>query len=166
MKQLLEFQLKVNAIKKDGKNPHFKSTYATLSQILSEVKPILSECKLVVLQPIKENKVGTILVDELGKEIATSWIELPIGLNPQQLGSAITYFRRYTLASLLSLELDDDDANEASKVIPKAKATESTIKAMIQAINDGKREEVIKAMDKYSFTPEQALKLKEALNGL
>ena len=104
--------------------------------------------------------------DESGKEIATSWIELPIGLNPQQLGSAITYFRRYTLASLLSLELDDDDANEASKVIPKAKATESTIKAMIQAINDGKREEVIKAMDKYSFTPEQALKLKEALNGL
>lgn len=166
MKQLLEFQQKVNAIKKDGKNPHFKSSYATLSQILSEVKPILSECKLVVLQPIKDNKVGSILINEEGKEIATSWIDLPTGLNPQQLGSAITYFRRYTLASLLSLELEDDDGNEASKATPKVKATESTIKAMVQAVNDGKRDEVIKAMDKYSFTPEQALKLKEVLNGL
>ena len=104
MKQLLEFQRKVNAIKKDGKNPHFKSTYATLTQILSEVKPILSEVGLVVLQPIKDGKVGCILLDESGKEIASSCIDLPTGLNPQQLGSAITYFRRYTLASLLSLE--------------------------------------------------------------
>ena len=51
--KLLEFQKKINAIKKDGKNPHFKSSYATLPQILSEVKPILSDLGLVLLQPIK-----------------------------------------------------------------------------------------------------------------
>ena len=39
--KLLAFQTKVNAIKKDGKNPHFKSSYATLNQILSDVKPLL-----------------------------------------------------------------------------------------------------------------------------
>ena len=81
MKQLLEFQRKVNAIKKDGKNPHFKSTYATLTQILSEVKPILSDIGLVLLQPIKDGKVGTILLDESGKEIATSYIDLGSSTN-------------------------------------------------------------------------------------
>jgi hypothetical protein len=38
-------------------------------------------------------------------------------MNPQQLGSAITYFRRYTLASLLSLEIDDDDAQMTNKPV-------------------------------------------------
>lgn len=111
--QLLDFQKKVNAIKKDGKNPHFKSSYATLTQILSEVKPVLSECGIVVIQPIKDNKVGTVLHDAKGI-VAESWIELPSGLNSQGLGSAITYFRRYTLASLLALEIEDDDGNDAS----------------------------------------------------
>lgn len=115
MKQLLEFQKKVTAIKKDGKNPHFKSTYATLSQIIGEVKPILSEVNVVLLQPIKDGKVGCVLIDESGKPIAESWLDLPQGMNPQQMGSAITYYRRYALASLLSLELEDDDANLASQ---------------------------------------------------
>ena len=39
--RLLEFQKQINVIKKDAKNPHFKNTYATLKQVLSEVKPIL-----------------------------------------------------------------------------------------------------------------------------
>ena len=64
--KLIEFQKKVTAIKKDGKNPHFKSNYATLSQILSEVKPLLSEIGLVLLQPIKDNKVWSLLVNDKG----------------------------------------------------------------------------------------------------
>lgn len=150
MKQLLEFQRKVNAIKKDGKNPHFKSTYATLTQILSEVKPILSDIGLVLLQPIKDGKVGTILLDESGKEIATSYIDLPTGLNPQQMGSAITYYRRYTLASLLSLEIEDDDANMTIKP-SKPTLSPEQFEAMIKAINEGKKDQVIKSMDKYTI---------------
>lgn len=116
--KLLEFQKKVNAIKKDGKNPHFKSTYATLTQILSEVKPILNELGLTLLQPISENTVGSVVYDEKGSVIAQSWLSLPDGLNAQQMGSAITYYRRYTLASLLALELEDDDGNSASETKP------------------------------------------------
>lgn len=51
--RLLEFQKQVNVIKKDAKNPHFKNTYATLKQVLSEVKPILSEVGLLITQPIE-----------------------------------------------------------------------------------------------------------------
>lgn len=149
MKQLLEFQRKVNAIKKDGKNPHFKSTYATLTQILSEVKPILSDIGLVLLQPIKDGKVGTVITDG-DKLVIESFIDLPTGLNPQQLGSAITYFRRYTLASLLSLEIEDDDANMTIKP-SKPVLTPDQFESMIKAINEGKKNHVIASMDKYTI---------------
>jgi hypothetical protein len=150
MKQLLEFQRKVNAIKKDGKNPHFKSTYATLTQILSEVKPILSEIGLVLLQPIKDGKVYTILYDESGKEVASSYIDLPTGLNPQQLGSCTTYYRRYCLTGLLSLEVEDDDANMTIKP-SKPTLTPELFEAMIKAINEGKKAQVIASLDKYTI---------------
>ena len=119
---LLEFQKKVTAIKKDGKNPHFKSTYATLAQILGEVKPILSECGLILMQPIDMDKVGSIILNDKGEQVAGSWINLPTGLTPQQIGSAITYYRRYTLASLLALEIEDDDGNIASDAKPDTRA--------------------------------------------
>lgn len=112
--KLLEFQKKINAIKKDGKNPHFKSSYATLPQILSEVKPILSELGLVLLQPIKGSQVHTTILDSESGEIYDSSMEMPSGLSPQQAGSAITYYRRYLLAGMLSLEIEDDDGNMAS----------------------------------------------------
>lgn len=118
--QLLQFQKKINAVKKDAINPHFKKSYATLTQILSEVKPVLSEFDILLTQPIIENKVGTELTYS-GQKL-TSFIELPTNLNPQQLGSAITYFRRYTLAALLSLEIEDDDANESSKPTTEVKS--------------------------------------------
>ena len=40
-------------------------------------------------------------------------INLPEISDPQKLGSAITYFRRYTLQSLLALQAEDDDGNKA-----------------------------------------------------
>lgn len=111
--QLLEFQKSIQVIKKDAKNPHFKNTYATLEQVLSEVKPVLSGLDILLTQPINEKGIGTVLA--LGEESIESFIPMPIGLQPQALGSAITYFRRYTLTSLLALEIDDDDANTASE---------------------------------------------------
>lgn len=116
--KILEFQKKIQAIKKDGKNPHFKNTYATLPQILSEVKPILSELGLILLQPIEDGKVISCIYEN-GEIVAHSELKLPENLNPQQIGSAITYFRRYTLSSLLALEIEDDDGNAASNNTPK-----------------------------------------------
>ena len=115
--RLLQFQTEIGIIKKDAKNPHFKNTYASLEQILAEVKPILTACELILLQPINEKGVCTQIRMMNGGEtdFIESFIPVPVGLQPQPLGSAITYFRRYTLASLLSLEIDDDDAQQATK---------------------------------------------------
>ena len=151
--KLLEFQKKIGIIKKDSKNPHFKNNYASLTQILSEVKPLLTECGLILIQPISLDGVGTTIIDfETGEKIETI-ISLPTNLSPQQLGSAITYFRRYTLASLLSLEIDDDDA-QSTVVKPAEKLPELTadkFKAMIDAINDGKKLTVAVAMKNYTI---------------
>lgn len=117
--KLLQFQSKIGIVKKDSKNPHFKNTYASLEQILSEVKPILTECKLIVMQPINEKGIGTIIIDAENGHFIESFIPMPVNLAPQPLGSAITYFRRYTIASLLSLEIDDDDAQSTVKVSHK-----------------------------------------------
>lgn len=111
--RMLDAQMEIGTISKDGTNPHFKSKYATLPQIIGEVKPILNKHGLLLLQPILENEVTTQI--SFGKECHVSSIKLPEGLNAQQIGSAITYFRRYTLASLLSLEIEDDDGNGASE---------------------------------------------------
>lgn len=113
--KLLLFQQQIHGIKKDAKNPHFKSNYASLPQILSEVKPLLSELGLILLQPIADGKVETTIIDsETGDKITSDFI-LPSNGTPQQIGSAITYYRRYLLAGMLSLEIEDDDANTASK---------------------------------------------------
>lgn len=116
--RLLDFQSKIQVIKKDAKNPHFKNTYATLSHVLSEIKPILTEVGLLITQPIDERGIGTVITD--GKESIWSFIPMPQGLQPQPLGSCISYFRRYTVCSLLSLEIDDDDANATINTKPLA----------------------------------------------
>ena len=116
--KLLEFQKQISVIKKDAKNPHFKNTYATLKQVLSEVKPVLNEVGLLITQPIDERGIGTVITD--GKDSISSFIPIPVGLAPQPLGSAISYFRRYTICSLLALEIDDDDAHMTTTSKPIA----------------------------------------------
>jgi hypothetical protein len=115
--KLLKAQMEIGTISKDGVNPHFKSKYATLPQIIGEVKPILNKHGMLLTQPIIGNKVLSVITDCESGECVNSEIELDTKLNAQQLGSAITYFRRYTLAALLSLEIEDDDGNVASTQI-------------------------------------------------
>ena len=161
--KLLQFQKAIGVIAKDSKNPHFKNTYASLTQILSEVKPVLTNLVLVLLQPINNGKVGTIIIDGTNV-IAESWIDLPLNLQPQPLGSAITYFRRYTLSSLLALEIDDDDATMASKPIAtKPTLTANQFEAIINTITSGNKDKVIEALPKYTISKEHQTAIDLAL---
>lgn len=165
-KKLLEFQTKVNAIKKDGNNPHFKSSYTTLNGILAEVKPLLSELGLLLTQPLSVDCVKTVITCiESGEEISSN-IAIPTGLNPQQLGSAITYFRRYNIVSLLCLESTDDDGNDASKPIDKPALSADILKKMITAIQDGNSDKVKAALGNYSISGPQNNIIKLALQNV
>jgi hypothetical protein len=112
----------IKPIVKDSLNPHFKNKYFDINGMLDVVKPILSKNKLMLLQPIISNNVCSQIFDvETGELIAESTLEMNPNLNAQQKGSEITYFRRYTLQSLLGLEAEDDDANQASVKSEKPK---------------------------------------------
>lgn len=109
----------IGKVHKNAKNPHFKQNYADLNAVLDACEGILLEHGLMILQPIKEDVVITQIVDIDSGEHIESFIRLPQLQNPQQLGSAISYYRRYTLISCLALASTDDDGAEAGKAIPK-----------------------------------------------
>jgi hypothetical protein len=109
----------IGKVAKNATNPHFKKSYSDINAIIEAVEPILLENGLLLLQPIQGNSVCTQIICIDSNELIESCMELPAGLNPQQVGSCLTYYRRYTLVSLCSLQSIDDDANLAS-VAPKA----------------------------------------------
>jgi hypothetical protein len=115
----LNVKSKSGIVAKNAKNPHFKNTYADINALISAVEPILLENGLVLLQPIVDGKQYTEIHDVDTGEAISSFLELNTTLPSQAMGSQITYFRRYTLQSLLSLQADDDDANSASQVTQK-----------------------------------------------
>ena len=121
--KLLEAKKEIETVKKNAKNPHFKNTYADLNALIGAVEPILHEKGLMLLQPIKDGKVYSLVIDCSSGEQLDSFIDLPIGGTPQAMGSAITYYRRYTLQSLLSLQAEDDDGQHASTP-PKTQPTQ------------------------------------------
>lgn len=135
-KALITFHVKVDTIKKDAKNPFFKSKYASLSNILESINEPLIECGLSFSQfPTKDYGLITILIHgESGEYIQDDYKISPVpdylkekdnnGIviwrgetyySPQAIGSAITYARRYALAAVLGLNIEeDDDGNTAT----------------------------------------------------
>ena len=118
---LVKYHSTAIRIGKDATNPHFKNRYASLSQIIEGTEQQLAECGLAVIQlPEGENHLRTILLHESGEYIAATYKMNPVRNDPQALGSAITYQRRYALGAILSLNIDDDDdGQEASKAPAK-----------------------------------------------
>ena len=112
---------------KGQENPYFKSKYFDVNALLEKIEPILKKHSLVLTQPLEGDKVVTVINDLEGEEKLTSWITIPEITDPQKMGSAITYFRRYTLQSLLALQSEDDDGNMASGKSTE-KAQEKTYK--------------------------------------
>ena len=114
--KLAAVKAEVGRISKDNSNPFFKSKYFDVNSLLLHVEPIIQKNGLLLLQPIQDNLVKSIILDTNGFSIESA-IVLPELNDPQKLGSAITYYRRYTLQSLLALQAEDDDANLASKKV-------------------------------------------------
>lgn len=114
---LCKFQSQVDSIGKDGKNPFFKSKYATLDNIIKTVRgPMVKHGLSFSQMPSEENCLVTVLMHSSGEYMASTVKMTPKDNTPQGQGSAITYMRRYALSALLGIATDeDDDGNAASK---------------------------------------------------
>lgn len=108
---------------KSSSNPHFKSKYADLAEILNTVRPVFALNGLSVTQcPSFEAgivSVETILMHSSGQWMSST-ISAPVSKQDAQgVGSAITYCRRYSLASVAGIAQEDDDANSAVGHAPR-----------------------------------------------
>lgn len=117
---LSKFQGECPAPKKSATNPHFKSKYAPLEEIINTAKPYLAQNQLSFFQSTTtENDsivVTTLIIHSSGEFFESDPLKLPMGkATAQGAGSAITYARRYSLCAALGIAAeDDDDANGAS----------------------------------------------------
>lgn len=110
-------QLHVENALKSSTNPHFKSKYADLAEILNTVRPVFSaNCIAIVQTPTFESGVAsveTMLCHESG-EFISSVCSSPVSKQDAQgIGSAITYLRRYSLAAMCGIAQEDDDGQHA-----------------------------------------------------
>lgn len=175
-KALIEFQGRMVKVTKDAVNPHFKNRYASLSQIIESVQKPLNECGLAIVQmPTGDHELETILLHTSGEYIAETYRMSPQRDDPQGLGSAITYQRRYALGAILCLNIDeDDDAEKASTPMNLTAGTriyddsrewmsESQFLKTIERFKNGEADIIDKAIATFKVRrelKEQLLKLK------
>lgn len=115
-------------------NPHFKNKYADLSAVLDAIRKPLAANGLAMTQTTEIRDGGFVLVTTLrhstGQWVASEY-PLPSGAKPQELGSALTYARRYSLSALACIAADDDDDAEGAQASGQ---TASTPKAKPSAV--------------------------------
>lgn len=116
---LVDSQNKIRYAIKDSTNPHFKSRYADLGSVIDAIKESLNINGIAFIQTPTESQIGTLALTTRLIHKSGEWIEdtaiCPLSKNdPQGYGSALTYLRRYSLASITGLYQDDDDGNAAS----------------------------------------------------
>lgn len=117
---LLSVQSQLETVKKTGVNAHIKSRYATLSDVLSLVRPALNAQGLFLMQYVSESSdaVYTRIVHASSGE----WVEVSVSIQVDQgaknvmqaIGSCMTYGCRYGLSALLGLAAVEDDDGEAA----------------------------------------------------
>jgi ERF superfamily len=118
LKVLILAKQEFKHIPKNSYNPYHKSKYANLDAVLGAISEALNKYDLCLLQPTEVRAEQTILKTviyhvESGEQIACELL-LPQNADPQKTGSAITYYRRYALCSLLGIIADEDDDGNAT----------------------------------------------------
>lgn len=121
---------------KDKTNPHFKSKYADLGNVVEAVKPALTKNGLWFSQHAHDKEaqvcVETIIYHASGEYLSCGIVSVPVSKHDAQgYGSAMTYARRYGLSSAFGVAPEDDDGNAASKAAPSNK--EQYIKLIMES---------------------------------
>jgi hypothetical protein len=163
LKALSDVKKEIGKISKDSTNPFFNSKYFDINKLIDHVEPVLEKHGLILLQPILNNKVYSTIIHIETAKTYDSCIELPQLNDPQKMGSAITYYRRYTLQSLLALQAEDDDGNKASGKVTKKQCPDNQIEKALEAIANGsvtKQDALKKLSNTFNLTVEQTNKLK------
>lgn len=104
---------------KDSANPFFKSKYSDLASVWDACRAALSANGLSVSQAVESGDNGKVTVNTVLMHSSGQWLSgelsmIPVKADPQGIGSAATYARRYALSAIVGVSPDDDDGNAAS----------------------------------------------------
>lgn len=130
-------------------NPHFKSKYADLAAIRDTVMPSLTKHGISVVQGTAPDgdklSVITRLMHSSGQWIESSF---PIAYDkPQQMGSAYTYAKRYSLSAMCAISADeDDDANAAQETAKPVMASVNGTPGASKAGSRGDYDKMVQAI--------------------
>jgi hypothetical protein len=144
---LIEAQKAITHASKDGKNPYFKSDYATLEEVITTVKPPLNDNGVMFQQVCHPSDIGVCVETVFyghGGELRTGQFTVPADKrDPQGFGSALTYAKRYSLSMACGVgHQKDDDAETAmikrkktDKVYTAPKVTPKVTPKELDALN-------------------------------
>lgn len=111
-------QAEIENAAKNAANPHFRSKYADLAEVLNTVRPVFAKHGLSLVQSTGfdgQHVSVTTLVGHKGGGYITSVAScVPAKTDAQGVGSATTYLRRYSLAAMAGVAQEDDDGNAAA----------------------------------------------------
>lgn len=113
---LAEAQGELAPVAFDRDNPFYHSRYATLTALREGMRPVFARHGLAVVQGLGANGgITTTILHASGEWIALDGPAMcPVKADPQGIGSAMTYARRYGLAAAAGLVADEDDDAEGA----------------------------------------------------
>jgi len=98
-------------------NPHFKNRYADLAAVFTAIKPIHDNG--LSFTQTTQFRDGAFILRTTLRHTSGQWIAseypLPLNAKPQEVGSALTYAKRYSLSALVGIAADEDDDGEATR---------------------------------------------------
>lgn len=117
---LAKAQGEIGGAIRDSTNPHFRSSFSSLASVREAYRDQLAKFGLSVTQLPERGDtdvaVVTMLMHASGQWIACRLSAVPVKHDPQGVGSALSYLRRYSLMSVIGIAPEDDDGNAASDV--------------------------------------------------
>ncbi len=145
---LAEAQHEIQAAIKDKENPFFRSKYADLASVMAAAKEAIHNHCMAVTQFTGTTDDGKIILTTMLMHTSGEWISSEFPLepmvkttrgkdgevievknNPQDWGSYLTYYRRYTYAALVGVPTADDDGNAASNKVVAESSTGGRVPA-------------------------------------
>jgi hypothetical protein len=157
---LAQAQGEIRNATKDASNPFFKKNYADLASVREAIQPVFTKHGLAVTQLLGNDAHGvtveTVLLHKSGQWLSGTVSIKPVKDDPQGLGSAVTYARRYSLQSVAGIAADDDDGEAAMgrgtvNKTPEAKVTVSTPTAhpSVAALKPGEKCTIKRVLSAY-----------------
>jgi hypothetical protein len=150
---LSKAQKKIEGAKKDSTNPYFKSNYADLASVWNACHEALNENEIAIIQTTDNKEkaiiVYTYLVHSSGEWIKSKLGIVPVKYDPQGIGSAISYGRRYSLAAITGVCPIDDDGEAAMGRESKTKSEAISLGTLTTEAKRGPlhKQKILKAME-------------------